>query len=84
VAVLCETDVMCTELPFPSAKDTAPIPVARVGSHAIMGLMQDTKGTFCFSTRIGECQTPVPRRDLFLFIPEVHPYCISCEKTAGF
>ena len=43
---LGETDVMCTGLQFPSVKDTAPIPVARVGSHAIMGLMQNTDDTF--------------------------------------
>jgi hypothetical protein len=43
---LGETDVMCTGLPFPSVKDTSPILMVRVGSHAIMGLRQNTDDTF--------------------------------------
>jgi hypothetical protein len=46
VVALGETDVMCTGLSFPSVKDTAPFPVVRVGSHAMMGLPQNTDATF--------------------------------------
>jgi hypothetical protein len=72
VAALCKTDVMCTGLPFPSVKDTAPIPVARVGSHAMIGLKQNADVLFSANAKRIATAVPASIPDLICYPPDPH------------